>query len=288
MGDFGSSDAGSNPAGAIIVVEHEMNGSLKLLIFWRYTCYESTKLIKYLSEKLINLEFDMVGIHIPRFSFEKDVANIKNFLKMLNLQVPVILDNNKTIWKSFGQPLIPSIIIVNKDEILFEHFGGNGYYWLENGIEDIERIYLNKNIIKHDFANRILLEFINNYVEHPMSVTPAIYFDMNKKIKLDGNFKKDKQCLVLESSDYVKIRFKGKRVDVVLEPISDYDIVDVEINGKPVATHMIGEDVTKDKTKSFVRVTLPRIYNIINGGWGEYLLKLTTHHGVKIYSIVFH
>jgi len=61
------------------VVEHEMNGSLKLLIFWRYTCYESTKLIKYLSEKLINLEFDMVGIHIPRFSFEKDVANIKIF-----------------------------------------------------------------------------------------------------------------------------------------------------------------------------------------------------------------
>jgi peroxiredoxin len=70
----------------------------------------------------------VIGIHAPEFSQERDVTNVKNAIKELNIPYAVALDNDFKNWKAFRVWAWPSMFILDKQgTIRFTHIGEGAY-----------------------------------------------------------------------------------------------------------------------------------------------------------------
>lgn len=70
----------------------------------------------------------VIGIHAPEFSHERDVANVQNAIKELNIPYAVALDNDFKNWNAYRVWAWPSMFILDKQgAIRFSHVGEGAY-----------------------------------------------------------------------------------------------------------------------------------------------------------------
>ena len=264
-------------------LEKIIQDNVVLYDFWTYSCINCIRTLPHITawdEKYNEDGLVIIGIHTPEFEFEKNKDNVMTAVKKFGINYPVVLDNNKEIWKSFENRYWPRKYITdNEGYIRFDHIGEGAYKETELVIQEL--LQENKNQI-----NTSQVVEIEEY-KHSTLRTPELYFGYefasgrnqlgniegfqpNKIIDyrlpenirqhyfyLDGQWENGKDGMkLISSSGKIVLNFHAKQLNIVAAGDNELEIL---IDGKMVESSIAGNDVES----SMVRILEPRLYNII-------------------------
>ena len=102
-------------------------GRVTLVDFWTYTCINCLRTLPYLKawdRRYRAKGLDIVGVHTPEFSFEKDAGNVRSAVRRLGVRYPVAQDNEMTTWNAWGNQYWPASYLVDaRGRVRYVHFG---------------------------------------------------------------------------------------------------------------------------------------------------------------------
>jgi methionine-S-sulfoxide reductase len=108
-----------------------LRGKVVVVDFWAYSCINCLRTMPYVNAWYRHYKDSglvVLGVHSPEFAFEKDIANVRAAVKKFEIQYPVALDNEMTIWKAFNNKFWPAHYFVDaKGQIRGHHFGEGKY-----------------------------------------------------------------------------------------------------------------------------------------------------------------
>jgi thiol-disulfide isomerase/thioredoxin len=116
----------SNPLAA-----SELLGEVVLVDFWTYTCVNWTRTLPYVRAWAAKYKRDglvVIGVHTPEFSFEKNIANVRQAIKEMGIEYPVAIDSNYAIWNAFENAYWPALYFVDAQGRIRHHVFGEGDY----------------------------------------------------------------------------------------------------------------------------------------------------------------
>ncbi|EJO5346111.1 redoxin domain-containing protein [Clostridium botulinum] len=99
-----------------------------LLDFWTFCCINCIHVIedlKYLEEKYKN-KLQVIGVHSPKFKYEKNSKAILNAMKKYGIKHPVVNDKNKSIWDSYAVNAWPTFVLIDPEGYAFAMVSGEG------------------------------------------------------------------------------------------------------------------------------------------------------------------
>jgi thiol-disulfide isomerase/thioredoxin len=106
-------------------------GRVVVYDFWTYTCVNWLRTLPYIRAWVRQYRENgllVLGVHTPEFSFEHDVDNVRDAATALDVDYPILIDNDYEIWSAFGNHYWPALYIANaKGVIEHHHFGEGGY-----------------------------------------------------------------------------------------------------------------------------------------------------------------
>jgi thiol-disulfide isomerase/thioredoxin len=115
----------------------ELRGKVVLVDFWTYTCINWLRTLGYVrawAEKYRDEGLVVIGVHTPEFPFERDVDNVRQAAKDMNVEYPIALDRDFDVWNAFGNRYWPAVYIADTDGRIRHHQFGEG------GYEECERV----------------------------------------------------------------------------------------------------------------------------------------------------
>jgi methionine-S-sulfoxide reductase len=108
-----------------------LRGKVVVVDFWAYSCINCLRAMPYVNAWYRHYKDSglvVLGVHSPEFAFEKDIANVRAAVTKFDIQYPVALDNEMTIWKAFNNKFWPAHYFVDaKGQIRGHHFGEGKY-----------------------------------------------------------------------------------------------------------------------------------------------------------------
>ena len=108
-----------------------LRGKVVVVDFWAYSCINCLRAMPYVNAWYRHYKDSglvVLGVHSPEFAFEKDIDNVRAAVKKFDIQYPVALDNEMTIWKAFNNKFWPAHYFVDaKGQIRGHHFGEGKY-----------------------------------------------------------------------------------------------------------------------------------------------------------------
>lgn len=121
--------------------KNDLIGKVVLIDFWTYSCINCIRTLPYLrkwSTKYKDSGLVVIGVHSPEFAFEKSEENVRAAIKDLQIQYPVILDNQYAIWNAFKNRYWPAHYFFDrKGQIRHRHFGEGQYEESERWIQKL-------------------------------------------------------------------------------------------------------------------------------------------------------
>jgi thiol-disulfide isomerase/thioredoxin len=119
----------------------DLHGKVVLVDFWTFDCINCRNTLPSLIDwydKYHDRGLVIVGVHSPEFSYEHDVANVRQAIQDLHIPYSVALDNNMTNWNAFRVYAWPTWFILDKQgAIRFSHVGEGAYAESEQTIENL-------------------------------------------------------------------------------------------------------------------------------------------------------
>ena len=98
-----------------------------LIDFIDYTCINCQRTFPYLNDwykKYKDQGLEIVAIHTPEFSFEKDIANVKIAAEQFGLKFPIVLDNDYATWNAYGNQYWPHKYLIDiHGNVVYDHIG---------------------------------------------------------------------------------------------------------------------------------------------------------------------
>jgi alkyl hydroperoxide reductase subunit AhpC len=77
----------------------------------------------------------VIGNHYPKFSHEKDLDNLKEAVRELEIPYPVAQDNDGNTWRAYNNRYWPTLYLIDKNgNIRFIHIGEGAYRETEQAI----------------------------------------------------------------------------------------------------------------------------------------------------------
>ena len=79
----------------------ELRGRVVLVDIWDYTCVNCLRTLPYLKqwhERYSEIGLVIIGVHTPEFGFARDSAAVREAVRRLELEYPIVLDNDYDIW----------------------------------------------------------------------------------------------------------------------------------------------------------------------------------------------
>ena len=72
--------------------------------------------------------FAVIGVNTPEFGFEKNVENVRRAVQQINIDFPIAVDNDYTIWRAFNNQYWPALDLIDARGRLRQHQFGEGDY----------------------------------------------------------------------------------------------------------------------------------------------------------------
>lgn len=80
----------------------------------------------------------IIGNHFPEFSYEHDIANLREAIERLEVPYPVMQDNDGATWRAFNNRYWPTLYAIDKQgHIRYRHIGEGRYDETEAAILDL-------------------------------------------------------------------------------------------------------------------------------------------------------
>ena len=108
-----------------------LRGKVVLIDFWTYTCINwqrSAPYVRVWAEKYKDQGLVAIGVHAPGFVFERNIDNVRQATKRMNVGYPVAVDNDFAIWRAFGNVAWPALFFVDAQGRTRHHHFGEGEY----------------------------------------------------------------------------------------------------------------------------------------------------------------
>lgn len=126
----------------------QLRGKVVLIEFWAWDCpfcAEAMPHIKEFHDKYAKNGLVVLGIHTPRFDYEKDIPKVKEAVANKGIKYPVVIDNDYEMWTDYACAAWPSFYVVDQDGVIQLSHSGTGRY---DDIEQVIQKLLDKNSAK--------------------------------------------------------------------------------------------------------------------------------------------
>lgn len=119
----------------------QLRGRVVLVDFWDYTCINCIRTLPYVQgwhERYGNKGLTVIGVHTPEFTFAQYESNVERGIREFGLTYPIVVDNDREIWKAFANRYWPTKYLLDKDGYLrYAHFGEGSYAETEEAIQEL-------------------------------------------------------------------------------------------------------------------------------------------------------
>ncbi len=109
-----------------------------LVEFWTFDCYNCRNVLPALRTwhaTYTSKGLTIIGVHFPEFSYERDLDNVRQAVKSLDVKYPVAIDNDGRTWRAYHQNAWPTLYLVDKQgNIRYVHVGEGAYETTEQWI----------------------------------------------------------------------------------------------------------------------------------------------------------
>ncbi len=116
------------------------DGQVQIVQFWTYSCYNCKNTLPYLQDIYAKHQPDgleIIGVHAPEFSFERDPANVEAAAAELGVTWPIALDTERVNFRKWqdGPNYWPRTYVVDQNgAIRFDEIGEGRYRELEDTV----------------------------------------------------------------------------------------------------------------------------------------------------------
>ncbi len=119
----------------------QLRGRVVLVDFWDYTCVNCIRTLPYVQawhERYVGKGLTVIGVHTPEFTFAQYESNVERGVREFGLTYPIVVDNDREIWKAFANRYWPTKYLLDKDGYLrYAHFGEGAYRECEEIIREL-------------------------------------------------------------------------------------------------------------------------------------------------------
>ena len=280
----------------------DYRGKVVLIDFWTYTCINCIRTLPHLTDwdkKYREKGLVIIGVHTPEFEFEKKKENVEAAMKKYGIEYRVVQDNDYTTWRAFQNRYWPHKYLIDKDGyIRYDHIGEGKYDETERKIQellaetghDVEEMGVSaiedttphlpttqELYLGYTFALPRGQDVGNAEGLQPDTVVDYVISGEKQRdiVYLQGQWKSNPDNLqALEAGSSLYLDFTAKAVNIVADAPMPLK-VKVFINDQPITKEQAGSDVQFKDGQSYILIDQPQLYNIVDGEYGQYTLKLT-------------
>lgn len=152
-----------------------------LLDFMTYSCINCQRTFPYLNDwydKYSDKGLEIVAIHTPEFSFEKDIDNVRKAADSFGLEFPLVLDNNYATWNAYKNRYWPRKYLIDiRGNIVYDHIGEGSYDETEKKIIELLKdrdAFLDNNNVSANIDGSLSVDAIP--VQTNQAYSPETYF----------------------------------------------------------------------------------------------------------------
>jgi thiol-disulfide isomerase/thioredoxin len=268
-----------------------LRGKPVLVEFGTYTCINWRRTLPYV--KRWHAEYgpqglQVIGVHTPEFTFERQRPYIEHELHALGVAFPMAQDNEFRTWRAFDNEAWPSFYLLDREGRVRLHRDGEGYSAeIENAIRAL--LGLARGAVSHDAdLSRIRTpEFYfgslhgtpQDRAQSPRNGEAAYAIARSagprlNEYDLQGAWAREDEPLTLRSdSGKVRVRFSAAKLHLVAGAPSS----------APVRLRVDGD------AERTIEIGMPTVYTLLDGDkYGEHLLELDcSAPGLSLYSATF-
>ena len=119
----------------------QLRGKVVLIDFWAWDCpfcAEAMPHVKELYDKYGKDGLVVIGVHVPRIDYEKDIPKIKEAVAGKGIKYAVVVDNKYQIWSDYLCNTWPSHFVVDQNGVIqLSHSGTERYEDTEKMIQKL-------------------------------------------------------------------------------------------------------------------------------------------------------
>jgi thiol-disulfide isomerase/thioredoxin len=108
-----------------------LRGKVVVIDFWAFDCepcIEAMPHIVDLYEKYARQGVVFIGIHTPRAEYEKNLSKLREAIRRMRIEFPVVVDAEQKIFRDYLCDLWPSQFVIDRTGIVRYSHGGVGRY----------------------------------------------------------------------------------------------------------------------------------------------------------------
>jgi cytochrome c biogenesis protein CcdA/thiol-disulfide isomerase/thioredoxin len=108
-----------------------LRGKVVLVDFWAFSCINCQRTIEHITtwyDTYHAAGFEVIGVHTPEYTFERDTGNVIDGARRLNIDYPVALDNDYSTWNDYGVSAWPTSFLIDATGTVRQVSIGEGGY----------------------------------------------------------------------------------------------------------------------------------------------------------------
>lgn len=117
----------------------DLKGKVVVVEFWTYDCYNCQNVTPHIQawhEKYGGDNFQMLSVHYPEFTYEREIENVRAAVNQAGITYPVAIDNEGVTWRAYEQRYWPVWYVIDQQGIIrYKHIGEGGYAETEGVIQ---------------------------------------------------------------------------------------------------------------------------------------------------------
>ena len=117
----------------------DLRGKVVIVEMWTFGCINCQHVMPSLKDwhsKYKDHGLVIIGNHFPEFSYEEDLANLKEAITRYDIQYPVAQDNDGATWRAYKNQYWPTLYLIDKQgHIRYVHIGEGRYQETEEHIK---------------------------------------------------------------------------------------------------------------------------------------------------------
>lgn len=120
----------NTPGGTSLDLQ-SLRGKVVLVDFWAFSCINCQRSIEHVTAWHRTYQpqgFEVIGVHTPEYTFERETGNVIDGAKRLNIGYPIALDNEYSTWTAYGVPAWPTSFLIDANGTVRQVTIGEGGY----------------------------------------------------------------------------------------------------------------------------------------------------------------
>lgn len=109
----------------------DLRGQVVMVKFWTFDCYNCRNVEPYVIDwygRYREQGFTVLAVHSPEFDHERDIDNVRRYIRKHHVPYPVIIDNDFVTWKRYANRYWPAMYLIDKSGIVRYIKIGEGDY----------------------------------------------------------------------------------------------------------------------------------------------------------------